>query len=114
MSPMVPFNPLPIVRQAYASISQEEKQRSLTVSCGVTETAAMAVRQGGSRSSGSSSRKPLHCTHCDHDFHTIDTCYHLHGYPSGHRLHKVKRNRSKKEGSSSFANQVSEVPLWRR
>ncbi|KAM1349391.1 hypothetical protein ACFX10_003533 [Malus domestica] len=38
------MNPLPTVRQAYASISQEEKQRCLTASRGVTETAAMAVR----------------------------------------------------------------------
>ncbi|XP_070677941.1 uncharacterized protein [Malus domestica] len=106
------MNPLPTVCQAYASISQEAKQRSLTASRGVTETAAMAVRQGGSRSSRSSSRKPLHCTHCDHDYHTIDTCYQLHGYPPGHCLHKVKPQKgsksSKKEGSSSSsANQVS-------
>ncbi|XP_068336528.1 uncharacterized protein [Pyrus communis] len=106
------MNPLPTVRQAYASISQEEKQRSLTASRRVTETTAMAVQQDGSQSSGSSSRKPLHCTHCDHDYHTIDTCYQLHGYPPGHHLHKVKPQKgskpSKKEGnSSSSVNQVS-------
>ncbi|KAM1571236.1 hypothetical protein ACFX10_036164 [Malus domestica] len=68
----------------------------------------MVVRQSGSKSS---TRKPLHCTHCDQDYHTIDTCYQLHGYPPGHRLHKVKpqkgNNHPKKERSSSLAHQVS-------
>lgn len=108
------MNPLPIVRQGYASISQEEKQRSLATSRGIADTAAMAVLQGGSKSSYSSvssSRNPLDCTHCDQNYHTIGTCYQLHGYPSGHRLHKVKpqkgNNCSKKKGSSSSTNQVS-------
>nr|XP_028959274.1 uncharacterized protein LOC114825097 [Malus domestica] len=42
------MNPLPTVCQAHASISQEEKQRSLTASRGVTETVIISVRQGGS------------------------------------------------------------------
>ncbi|KAM2462027.1 hypothetical protein PS1_012936 [Malus domestica] len=69
----------------------------------------MAVHQGGSKCSN---RKPLHCTHYDQDYHTIDTCYQLHGYPPGHRLHKVKpqkRNHCPKtERGSSSANHVSE------
>ncbi|KAM2081905.1 hypothetical protein ACFXTH_035540 [Malus domestica] len=98
------MNPFPTVRQAYASIFQEEKQRSLASSRVTTGTAGMAMRQSGSKSSN---RKPLHCTHCDQDYHTIDTCYQLHGYPSGHRLHKVKpqkgNHRPKTEwGFSSF------------
>ncbi|XP_020412745.1 uncharacterized protein LOC109947239 [Prunus persica] len=43
------MNPLPSVRQAYASISQEEKQRTLGASraaVGTSDTAAMAVRIG--------------------------------------------------------------------
>ncbi|KAM2129542.1 hypothetical protein ACFX1R_009206 [Malus domestica] len=103
------MNPLPTVRQAYASISQEEKQRSLASSRVTTDVAAMAVRQPSSKSSN---RKPLHCTHCDQDYHTIDTCYQLHGYPPGHRLHKVKpqkgNQRPKKDRGSSSANHVSE------
>ncbi|KAM1681408.1 hypothetical protein ACFX2K_038957 [Malus domestica] len=108
------MNPLPTVRQAYSSISQEEKQRSLSLSRTTTATAAMAVRQGHhSKSAGSSTRKPMHCTHCDQDYHTIDTCYQLHGYPPGHRLHKTNKsnprggNRSKRDTGSSSANIVS-------
>ncbi|KAM1801308.1 hypothetical protein ACFX11_032935 [Malus domestica] len=108
------MNPLPTVRQAYSSISQEEKQRSLSLSRTTTATAAMAVRQGHhSKSSGSSTRKPMHCTHCDQDYHTIDTCYQLHGYPPGHRLHKTNKsnprggNRSKRDTGSSSAHIVS-------
>ena len=65
----------------------------------------MAVRQHQGPSN--SNRKPLHCTHCDRDHHTIDTCYKLHGYPPGHRLHKSNRN---KKGSSSSANHVQNNP----
>ncbi|KAB2630179.1 hypothetical protein D8674_007698 [Pyrus ussuriensis x Pyrus communis] len=54
------MNPLPTVRQAYASISQEEKQRSLAYSRVTTDVTAMTVRQPSSKSSN---RKPLHCTH---------------------------------------------------
>ncbi|KAM1346177.1 hypothetical protein ACFX2H_035263 [Malus domestica] len=103
------MNPFPTVRHAYASIFQEEKQRSLASSRVTAGTSAMAVRQSGSKSSN---RKPLHYTHCDQDYHTIDTCYQLHGYPPGHRLHKVKpqkgSHRPKTERGSSSANHVSE------
>ncbi|CAL8120206.1 unnamed protein product [Prunus armeniaca] len=34
-------------------------------------------------------RKPLHCTYCDVDHHTNETCWKLNGYPLGHRLHKA-------------------------
>jgi hypothetical protein len=39
------MNPLPDVRQAYSSIVQEEKQRSLCDIRETTETAAMAVQR---------------------------------------------------------------------
>ncbi|KAK0584390.1 hypothetical protein LWI29_012477 [Acer saccharum] len=30
---------------------------------------------------------PLQCSHCDQDYHTIDKCYYLHGFPPGHKFH---------------------------
>ncbi|KAI5344588.1 hypothetical protein L3X38_012465 [Prunus dulcis] len=58
-------------------------------------------------------RKLLHCTYCDVDHHTRETCWKLNGYPSGHRLHKPKWSngwRNKRSDGSSFANQVSSSP----
>ncbi|RVW71564.1 hypothetical protein CK203_047984 [Vitis vinifera] len=46
-----PDDPLPSVRQAYSSVSQEEKQRLLTSTNAAAESAAsaaMAVRSNGS------------------------------------------------------------------
>ncbi|KAL5728239.1 hypothetical protein ACHQM5_001351 [Ranunculus cassubicifolius] len=99
------MNPLPSVRQAYSSISQEERQRAITLSApqGSDDlSAAMAVqniRQNFStcthrgdrsdRQMGSSSRRP-HCTHCDKPGHYVDTCYQLNGFPPGHPKNKSK------------------------
>ena len=99
------MQPLPSIRNIYSLISQEEKQRQLGTPHTTLEPAAMDVRQHQGPSN--SNRKPLHCTHCDRDHHTIDTCYKLHGYPPGHRLHKSNRN---KKGSSSSANHVQNNP----
>ncbi|XP_012844832.1 PREDICTED: uncharacterized protein LOC105964867 [Erythranthe guttata] len=80
------MQPLPTHRKAYSLISQEEKQRELGNTRGISEVAAMAVQRG--QRTSNSGRKPLHCSHYDKDFHTNETCYKLHGYPEGHRLHK--------------------------
>jgi hypothetical protein len=81
------LNPLPDVRQAYASIVQEENQRNLGDTHDATETTAMVVQrnaptalafrsgQGVSSRSNSFNRKPLHCTYCDSDHHVRDTCW---------------------------------------
>ncbi|XP_034212833.1 uncharacterized protein LOC117625376 [Prunus dulcis] len=103
------MNPLPSVRQAYASISQEEKQHTLGASraaAGTSDTAAMTVRTGRPNQNRSTNREDRstdrsdqnrsqtsnrddrcagssknrpHCTHCDDYGHHIDTCWKLHG-----------------------------------
>ncbi|XP_038698066.1 uncharacterized protein LOC119995625 [Tripterygium wilfordii] len=73
-------NPLPTARQAYSSVSQEEKQRELGA-IKLPDTAAMAVR-ADARSC--QDRPPLYCSHYDVDHHTKETCWQLHGYPPGH------------------------------
>ena len=89
------MNPLPDVSQAYSSIIQEEKQRNLGTRRETIEAPAMtiqkeepttlAIRHKSVQSScpNSNNHKPLHCSHCDRDHHTRDTCWKLHGYPPG-------------------------------
>ncbi|KAM1033353.1 hypothetical protein TB2_036345 [Malus domestica] len=79
------MNPLPTVRQACSSVSQAEKQRSMGSLRSADQPAAAMTVRGSSRAS--SARPPLHCTYCNYDFHTRDTCHKLHGYPVGHPLH---------------------------
>ncbi|CAL8999400.1 unnamed protein product [Prunus brigantina] len=107
------MQPLPAFRKTYSLISQEEKQRELGSSRPVVETAAMAVRQ--SQRTSNPNRRPLHCSHCDVDHHTVETCWKLNGYPPGHRLHKSKKangngNRDKHGATSFSANHVTSSP----
>ncbi|XP_020421511.1 uncharacterized protein LOC109949766 [Prunus persica] len=99
------MQPLPSIHNIYSLISQEEKQRQLGTSYTTLEPVAMVVRQH--QGSSNSTLKPFHCTHCDWDHHTIDTCYKLHGYPPRHRLHKSNRN---KKDSSFSANHGQNNP----
>ncbi|KAK4856443.1 hypothetical protein QYF36_017549 [Acer negundo] len=49
-------------------------------------------------------RKPLHCSYCDQDLHTKETCYKLHDYLEGHRLYKPNKpnvNRNKRVNLSA-------------
>ena len=79
------MNPLPTVRQAYSSICQEEKQRTIGAFRSTPDSVAMAVRtdqayrQVNNRSSTPSNRSDRkggrpHCSHCNEDGHIIDTC----------------------------------------
>ncbi|CAL2274238.1 unnamed protein product [Prunus armeniaca] len=98
------MKPLPSARQAYSFISQEEKHRELgSTRTPDSQTAAMAVRHD-SRSRPRGDRPPLHCTYCNYDHHTRDTCYQLHGYPPGHPRYGQKpvprRNHNNNSSSS--------------
>ncbi|KAM1677882.1 hypothetical protein ACFXTI_038146 [Malus domestica] len=102
------MNPLPTIRQACSSVSQAEKQRAIGSSRPADPPAAMVVR---SSSRSSSDRPPLHCTYCDYDFHTRDTCHKLHGYPVGHPLHgqpwRPPRRHSTSTGSARSTGSAS-------
>jgi hypothetical protein len=132
------MNPLPSVRQAYAAICQEEKQRHLGTAhvTDSSSSAAMAVRNNqfnqtsrsnksersdrfvGSqdgrhndqeqRRSGSYKGRPS-CSYCGEMGHLVETSWKLIGYPLGHP--KARSNKSKNEGNHNrnFAtNQVSD------
>lgn len=112
------MSPLPLIRSAYSMIVQQEKQHDVSDLREAVEVVAMAVHQGkkSKNDSSSSSRKPLHFTHCDVDHHTIDTCYQLPGYPPEHSLHKSNKGggrgnngggRNKRNGGSFSANNAT-------
>ncbi|CAL8165886.1 unnamed protein product [Prunus armeniaca] len=98
------MKPLLWTQQAYSFISQEEKQPELgSTRTPDSQTAAMAVRHD-SRSRPGGDRPPLHCTYCNYDHHTRDTCYQLHGYPPSHPRYGQKpiprRNHNNNHSSS--------------
>jgi len=72
-------------------------------------TTLVVGHKQGSPCFNSSNRKSLHCSHCDRDHHTKETCWKLHGYPPKHLRHGVTHNAySKLNGNSKIlANNVT-------
>lgn len=108
------MNPLPSVCKAYSLITQEEKQREIGSSTTEYFSIAAAVRNTKSNNfSQNRSRRhdangnPLHCSYCDRDYHTVETCHTLHGYPPRHKLHRGDRKATSSTGSNSGSNRIS-------
>ncbi|KAI5318451.1 hypothetical protein L3X38_038159 [Prunus dulcis] len=89
------MNPLPSVCKAYSLITQEEKQRGIAV----RNTKSNNFSQNRSRGHDANGN-PLHCSYCDRDYHTVETCHKLHGYPPRH-------NAASSTGSNSGSNRIS-------
>ena len=100
-------------------MNQEEKQRGIATRQVLIEPAAMAMQYSCNNGNGrSTERKLLHCSYCDHDHHTSDTCWKLYGYSLGHRLHgtfletddgdckKKTKGSSSNGGGSPLANNI--------
>nr|KYP65699.1 Retrovirus-related Pol polyprotein from transposon TNT 1-94 [Cajanus cajan] len=116
--------PLPDVSQAYSSIIQEENLRNLGTRKETIEASAMVVQKeepialavrhkyGSSSRPNSNYRKPLHCSHCDRDHHTKETCWKLHSYPHGQSKHSTNKHYHSKpnDKNQSSANHVREAP----
>lgn len=59
-------------------------------------------------------QKTLHCSYLDGDYHSVENCYYLQGFPVGHKLHgkKVKPpnqrhvNNTKTEATKAPADNV--------
>ncbi|XP_024159763.1 uncharacterized protein LOC112167035 [Rosa chinensis] len=123
------MNPLPSVRQAYASLVQEEKQRELgSPLIAPFNTAAMAIRsyfrsqphmqgnQGNTQASNFCPYAPIkHCTYCGKDYHTEATCHKKHGYPPGHHLYKGPKeaNSTRQRQGSPSSNHVNANPTFK-
>ncbi|KAL5789565.1 hypothetical protein ACOSQ2_004453 [Xanthoceras sorbifolium] len=127
------MNPLPSVRQAYSSVSQEEKQRLLTSTHAADDSGAGPRRfdrpygppdfksqekspdfSGGGRrvdqdrkQTGFGRARP-HCTQCGELGHWIQTCYELHRYPAGHPKAQFTGPKRFHNNNRPAANQVTE------
>ncbi|KAL5854459.1 hypothetical protein ACOSQ4_004261 [Xanthoceras sorbifolium] len=127
------MNPLSSVRQAYSSVSQEEKQRLLTSTHAADDSGAGPRRfdrpygppdfksqekspdfSGGGRRvdqdrkrTGFGRGRP-HCTHCGELGHWIQTCYELHRYPAGHPKAQFTGPKRFHNNNRPAANQVTE------
>ena len=98
---------LPSVQEVYSLIIQEEKQQEIRshVIEGVSITAAVKTQKGARsshhrfernqtsfRGTPTSNESTLHCTYYNQDYHIVDHCYKLHGYPPGHKLYRGGSN----------------------
>uniref|UniRef100_A0A803QH13 Polyprotein n=1 Tax=Cannabis sativa TaxID=3483 RepID=A0A803QH13_CANSA len=86
-------DPLPAVNKAYASVIQEERQRSITA---IPNTVADSDKNASDSSgvtadqfSGNATfnRSKVTCHHCGMLGHIMAKCYKLHGYPPGHKFY---------------------------
>ncbi|KAK0595865.1 hypothetical protein LWI29_010702 [Acer saccharum] len=72
-------------------------------------------RLSGASSAGNSSsnkqKGKFHCTHCNGNNHTVDRCYHLHGFPSSNKFHK-KTEKPDDKKQSFIGNTQSEAPSF--
>ncbi|ESR46021.1 hypothetical protein CICLE_v10003611mg, partial [Citrus x clementina] len=80
------IQPLPTIRKIYNLILQEGKQRDVAVSREILLAATQTSNNDSS--SHNKGRGKLHCSHCNRDNHTVEKCFHLHGFPTGHKFHK--------------------------
>ncbi|KAA8529266.1 hypothetical protein F0562_033935 [Nyssa sinensis] len=96
------MDPLPNVSRAYALVMQDERHRSISSQPSLEGIALAASNYPPQKDNRSGPpKKPLKCTHCGKDGHTIDRCYRIHGYPPG------PRNPKPEHGSKHSAHQAS-------
>ena len=101
------------VCKAYSLITQEVKQTEIGSSTTENFSLAIAVWHtinnnfSQNRSRGHDSNgNPLHWSYYDRDYHTVETCYKLHAYPLGHKLHRGERNTASSTGGNSHSNRI--------
>ncbi|RVW36087.1 hypothetical protein CK203_079613 [Vitis vinifera] len=84
------MQPLPDTRRVYSLVLQQEKQVEVSLSYGNKNLYAILADRDNKAISAHQVQKqktPLHCSYCDRDYHSIEKCYYLHGFPIGHKLH---------------------------
>ena len=84
------MQPLPDTRRVYSLVLQQEKQVEVSLSHGNKNHYAMLADRDNKATLAHQVQKqktPLHCFYCDRDYHNIEKCYYLHGFPIGHKLH---------------------------
>ena len=99
------MTPLPNVRQAYSIVNQDEKQRQMTSGSTENFSIAAAVQNQSNNFPQNSSNDFFnkHCSHCDKNGHTIETCRILKYYCSycDKRGHSDSRCRYKRNGGNT-------------
>ncbi|XP_039128401.1 uncharacterized protein LOC120264640 isoform X2 [Dioscorea cayenensis subsp. rotundata] len=108
------MKPLPTVREVYALLIQEERQREINSSTQFTE--AVSLNASSSKNSSNSSNfsnrnsitltrnKPEYkrsvCDYCKRVGHTKDKCFKLHGFPTNYKNNKEKRIAAPVQGNN--------------
>ncbi|CAM8921226.1 unnamed protein product [Rhodiola kirilowii] len=118
---IIALRELPTLDVAYDMVVFNEVESQIAKGAGV-EASAMSVQhetiyksQGnfnkagngnnGNNGAGRGKQRP-YCTYCQFNGHLKEQCYKLHGYPSGHRLHKGKNVWADNGQRLSSANSV--------
>ena len=84
------MQPLLDTRRVYSLILQQEKQVEVSLHDGNMKHHAMIAERDNKIVLARQSQRqkaPLHCSYCDRDYHSLEKCYYLHGFPVGHKLH---------------------------
>nr|XP_028943579.1 uncharacterized protein LOC114819382 [Malus domestica] len=85
------MQPLPDTRRVYSLVLQQEKQVEVSHNRDSISHHAMHAANNGELTNqahqAQKRRTPLHCSYCDQDRHSIETCYYLNGFPPGHKFH---------------------------
>ena len=88
-------DPLPPVNRAYSLVLQEERQRAISSHKNMLpEAATLATKkipytqEGREYKNMGKKRERPKCEHCGWVGHTIDKCYHIHGFPSDYQKRK--------------------------
>ncbi|KAF7115429.1 hypothetical protein RHSIM_RhsimUnG0055800 [Rhododendron simsii] len=96
------MQPLPDTRRVYSLVLQQEKQIEVSLNRDSMNHHAMLAdhkSQAPTYSFADQNNKmiqvhqvqkqknTLHCSYCDQDYHSVERCYYLHGFPVGHKLH---------------------------
>ncbi|XP_059450230.1 uncharacterized protein LOC132181128 [Corylus avellana] len=86
------MDPLSSINQAYALVLQKKRQRNISIPSTV-EGVALAAKSGPppwkNGRLGQPKKDRPKCIQCGRDGHTIDCCYHLHGFPPSSRYTKL-------------------------
>ncbi|XP_028800757.1 uncharacterized protein LOC114756015 [Neltuma alba] len=90
------MSPLPMVNQAYAMISEDEAQKTITGSTmhGPIDGIAMVAQSRGRGRGRGRGGTILECSHCHKKGHVKEHCYQIIGYPSDFKGNRAKTNKT--------------------
>ena len=109
-------DPLPTVRSAYGLVRRESANERVLKPSGDSRETGIGVGLAAidrsrppppPKSSTNSDKSRLTCSHCGGKKHTVDTCFHLHGFPDWWEdIKKNRQNRTRSNGSRATAAAV--------